>query len=90
MKHRGREGAFSPLPSQGKGNEMVKVVFSASGFGTVHYEYADEDSAAAAMRADARGVAAEHGAEVVDLGNGEIVVRGRRSGEEIARWELRK
>ena len=49
-----------------------------------------EADALAWMRNDADEVAAEHDAEVVDFGNGEIVVQRRGSGEEIARWELEK
>ena len=67
---------------------MVKVRFSASGFGCMTYEYADEESARAGMRADAREVADEHGGKVAEAGD-EIVV-ARPSGDEIARWELRK
>ena len=36
---------------------------------------------------DAADIAADHGGEVVDYGNGEWVVNSR-SGEEIARWEI--
>ena len=64
---------------------MVKVRFSASGFGSTTYEYGDEESARAAMRADAREVADEHGGEVNEAGN-EIVV-ARPGGDEIARWD---
>ena len=86
---RGRRGAFSPLPPQGeRKRKMVKVVFSASGFGSATYEYADEASAKAAMRADAREVADEHGGELRDWGD-ELVVT-RPGGDEVARWELRK
>ena len=67
---------------------MVKVRFSASGFGSTTYEHADEESAWAAMRADAREVADEHGGEVNEAGD-EIVV-ARPGGDEIARWELLK
>ena len=67
---------------------MVKVTFSASGFGCTTYEYADEESARAAMRADAREVADEHGGKVAEAGD-EIAV-ARPGGDEIARWELRK
>ena len=67
---------------------MVKVRFSASGFGSTTYEYGDEESARAAMRSDAREVADEHGGKVAEAGD-EIVV-ARPSGDEIARWELRK
>ena len=69
---------------------MVKVRFSASGFGTQVREFPLEADAQARMRNDAEEVAAEHNAEVVDFGNGEIVVQHRGSGEEIARWELQK
>lgn len=67
---------------------MVKVMFSASGFGFATYEYADRESARSAMRSDAREVADEQGGEVRECGD-EIVVT-RRDGDEIARWELRK
>lgn len=67
---------------------MAKVRFSASGFGCTTYEYADEESARAAMRADAREVADEHGGKVAEAGD-EIVV-ARPSGDEIARWEMWK
>ena len=67
---------------------MVKVRFSASGFGCMTYEYADEESARAAMRADAREVSDEPGGKAAEAGD-EIVV-ARPSGDEIARWELRK
>ena len=67
---------------------MVKVRFSASGFGCMTYEYTDEESARAGMRTDAREVADEHGGKVAEAGD-EIVV-ARPSGDEIARWELRK
>ena len=67
---------------------MVKVRFSASGFGSTTYEYADEESARAAMRCDAREVADEHGCKANEAGD-EIVV-ARPGGEEIARWELEK
>ena len=69
---------------------MVKVRFSASGFGTQVREFPLEADAQAWMRNDAEEVAAEHNAEVVDFGNGEIVVQRRGSGEEIARWEIEK
>lgn len=67
---------------------MVKVIFSASGFGSATYEYAGEESARAAMRCDAREVADEHGGKVSESGD-EIIVT-RPGGDEIARWELRR
>ena len=67
---------------------MTKVRFCASGFGRTTYKYADEESARAAMRLDAREVADEHDGEVNEAGD-EIVV-ARPSGDEIARWELLK
>ena len=89
MNRGGREGAFLPLPPQAeRKRKMVKVRFSASGFGSTTYEHADEESAWAAMRADAREVADEHGGEVNEAGD-EIVV-ARPGGDEIARWELLK
>ena len=86
MNRGGREGAFLLLPPQAeRKRKMVKVRFSASGFGSTTYEHADEESAWAAMRADAREVADEHGGEVNEAGN-EIVV-ARPGGDEIARWD---
>ena len=67
---------------------MVKVRFSASGFGSTTYEYADEESARSAMRADAREVADEHGGKANEAGDEIVVVRP--GGDEIARWELLK
>ena len=67
---------------------MVKVRFSASGFGGTTYEYADEDSARAAMRSDAEEVADEHGGETNEVGDEIVVVHP--GGDEIARWELLK
>ncbi len=67
---------------------MVKVRFSASGFSCTIYEYANEESARAAMLADAREVADEHGGEV--RGYGDEIVVSRKNGDEIARWEMRK
>lgn len=67
---------------------MVKVRFSASGFGSTTYEYGDEDSARAAMRLDAREVADEYGGEANEVDD-EITV-ARPGGDEIARWELLK
>lgn len=67
---------------------MVRVVFSASGFGTTVCEYADEESARAAIRADAREVAGEHGGVVRE--DGIDTVATRPDGGDIARWELRK
>ena len=67
---------------------MVKVRFSASGFSCTIYEYANEESARVAMLADAREVADEHGGKAAEAGD-EIVV-ARPSGDEIARWEMRK
>ena len=67
---------------------MVKVRFSASGFSCTTYECANEESARAAMLADAREEADEHGGEVNEAGD-EIVV-ARPGGDEIARWELWK
>ena len=51
MNHGGREGAFSPLPPKAeRKRKMVKVRFSASGFGSTTYEYGDEESARAATK----------------------------------------
>ena len=69
---------------------MVKVRFSASGFGTQVRDFPLEADGLASMRNDAEEVAANHCADVVDFGNGEIVVQQRGSGEEIARWEIEK
>ena len=67
---------------------MVKVRFSASGFSCTTYECANEESARAAMLADTREVADEHGGEV--WGDGDEIVVSRKNGDEIARWEMRK
>ena len=63
---------------------MVKVRFSASGFGSTTYEHADEVSAWAAMRADAREVADEHGGKAAEAGD-EIVVRIDKLGDNERR-----
>ena len=91
MSHGGREGAFSPLPAANeRDRKMAKVRICASGFGTQVREFPLVADAQAWMRNDAEEVAVEHNAEVVDFGNGEIVVQRRGSGEEIARWEIEK
>lgn len=63
------------------------VRFSASGYGSETRSFKSKDDAVESVKRDAEGVAAEHGGEVVDYGNGEWVVQSA-GGEEIARWEL--
>ena len=65
----------------------TRVRFSASGYGNATRSFKTRDAAVESIKRDAAEVAAEHGGEVVDYGNGEWVVNSR-SGEEIARWEL--
>ena len=65
----------------------TRVNFCASGFGSETQSFKSKDEAVEAIRRDAADVAAEHGGEVVDCGNGEWVVASR-GGEEIARWEI--
>ncbi len=65
----------------------VTVAFSASGYGNDRRSFKTKDEAVAFIKNDAAGIAADHGGEVVDYGNGEWVVNSR-SCEEIARWEL--
>jgi len=63
------------------------VNFCASGYGSETRTFKSKDEARKHVERDAAEVAAEHGGEVVDYGNGEWVVNSR-SGEEIARWEI--
>ena len=63
------------------------VRFSASGYGSETRSFKSKDDAVESVKRDAEEVAAEHGGEVVDYGNGEWVVQSA-GGEEIARWEL--
>ena len=63
------------------------VRFSASGYGSETRKFDSADEARRHVERDAADVAADHGGEVVDYGNGEWVVNSR-SGEEIARWEI--
>ena len=63
------------------------VRFSASGYGSETRSFKSRDEAVDSVNRDAADIAADHGGEVVDYGNGEWVVNSR-SGEEIARWEI--
>ena len=63
------------------------VRFSASGYGSETRTFKSKDEAIESVKRDAAEIAADHGGEVVDYGNGEWVVT-TRGGEEIARWEL--
>ena len=67
---------------------MVKVRFSASGFGCMTYEYADEESARAGMQADAREVSDEPGGKAAEAGAERVEVRA--GGDEIGRGEMGK
>ena len=64
------------------------VWFSASGYGRETRTFKSKDEAVESVKRDAAEIADEHNGEVVDYGNGEWVVNSR-SGEEIARWEIR-
>ena len=66
----------------------AEVAFSASGYGDEWRSFKTKDEASAFIKRDAAEIAAEHGGEVVDYGNGEWVVQSA-GGEEIARWEIR-
>ena len=68
---------------------MAKTMgrFSASGYGSETRKYDSADEARRHVERDAADVAADHGGEVVDYGNGEWVVQSA-GGEEIARWEI--
>jgi hypothetical protein len=63
------------------------VRFSASGYGSETRKFNTADEARRHVERDAAEIAADHGGEVVDYGNGEWVVTAG-GGEEIARWEL--
>lgn len=63
------------------------VRFSASGYGSEKRTFKSKEEAVESVKRDAAEIAADHGGEVVDYGNGEWVVT-TRGGEEIARWEL--
>ena len=63
------------------------VRFSASGYGSETRKFNTADEARRHVERDAAEIAADHGGEVVDYGNGEWVVT-TGGGEEIARWEL--
>ena len=63
------------------------VRFSASGYGSETRDFKSKDDAIASVKRDAAEIAADHGGEVVDYGNGEWVVT-TRGGEEVARWVL--
>lgn len=69
---------------------MVRVVFSASGFGRKTYRYPTRQKAMAAIEADIASVAADHGCDLsrdVSCWADEWVLNSS-SGEEISRWEL--
>ena len=76
-KPRERNGKMAKAP----------VWFSASGYGSETRKFDSADEARRHVERDAADVAADHGGEVVDYGNGEWVVTSR-GGEEIARWEI--
>lgn len=61
--------------------------FAASGYGTETLKFKSADDARRHVEREAAALAAEHGGEVVDYGNGEWVVQSS-GGEEIARWEI--
>ena len=63
------------------------VRFTASGYGSETRTFKSKDEAIESVKRDAAEIAADHGGEVVDYGNGEWVVT-TRGGDEIARWEL--
>jgi len=63
------------------------VRFSASGYGSETRTFKSKEVAVESVKRDAAEIAADHGGEVVDYGNGEWVVTSS-GGEEIARWEL--
>ena len=63
------------------------VRFSASGYGSETRTSKSKEEAVESVKRDAAEIAADHGGEVVDYGNGEWVVTSS-GGEEIARWEL--
>ena len=63
------------------------VRFSASGYGSGTRSFKSRDEAVESVQRDAADIAADHGGEVVDYGNGEWVVQSA-GGDEIARWEV--
>ena len=63
------------------------VRFSASGYGSETQKFDSADEARGHIERDAADIAADHGGEVVDYGNGEWVVQSA-GGDEIARWEV--
>lgn len=63
------------------------VRFSASGYGSEARTFKSKEEAVESVKRDAAEIAADHGGEAVDYGNGEWVVTSS-GGEEIARWEL--
>ena len=65
----------------------ASVWFSASGYGSETRKFDSADEARGHIERDAAEIAADHGGEVVDYGNGEWVVQSA-GGEEIARWEI--
>jgi len=65
---------------------MVKVRFSASGYGTKTYEYKTREEAITATQDDANCTAAEHGGTACHYGDEWVAFDSCR--DEIARWEL--
>ena len=65
---------------------MVKVRFSASGYGSKVTRYRTREQAEAAIVDDANGVAGEHGGKVFCYGDEWVTQTA--GGEEIARWEI--
>ena len=63
------------------------VRFSASGYGSETRTFKSKEEAVESVKRDAAEIAADHGGEVVDYGNGEWVVQSA-GGEENARWEI--
>ena len=60
----------------------MKVIFSASGYGTRRYNFKNRDE----LMLDVNGTAEEHNGTVQDNGDELVVVD--ESGEEVARWEI--
>lgn len=60
----------------------MKVIFSASGYGTKKYNFKNREE----LMEDVNGTAAEYDAAVQDYGD-ELIVYDK-SGEEVARWEI--
>ena len=65
----------------------ISVRFTASGYGSETRTFKSKEVAVESVKRDAAEIAADHGGEVVDYGNGEWVVT-TRGGEEVARWVL--